>query len=355
MPKSNGRGPAAGTARADEGLLRARADGVFGFLEGVIGALAVPAGHRGLLLVHLEEGRAQAAESPGGMACAQLPLLVHAALTGEEGPALPVAGACTLLYLGADLFDNLADEELPDRWLSYHPSEASLAAATYLSALPPLSLAHLEERGASPGRLWVLSRLFADALLKMSAGQREDLVSAERMTLAGCRELAEGKSGAEIGLFAEAGAVLATDDPWLRKTYASFGTSMGTAGQIASDLRDIWEPGTSRDLLNGKKTLPVVHALAKLRGGPRDHLLALLAAARDPEEPHEEVRETLLRAGSLRYAAFVVEVYRRRTLACLEEAAPRGPAGDVLRALAEDASLLTSTRGPVRGGEAAPV
>ena len=328
----------------DEGALWRRAGEVFGYLEGLIRGLPVPAGHRELLLVHLEEGRAQAAESPGGLSCAQLPLLVHAAIAGDEEPALPVAGACTLLYLGADLFDNLADEELPDRWLPYHPSQANLAAATYLAALPQLSLARLVEREVPPQKVWSLSRLFAETLLTMSAGQHEDLVSDGGMSAADCRALSEKKSGAEIGLFARAGAVLATDDGRLHEAYARMGASIGTAGQIASDLYDIWEPGASQDLLNGKRPLPVVHALTRLRGEPRGRLLALLAAARESPEPHAAVRELLAQAGSLRYAALIVEVYRHQALARLAEAAPRDPAGGELEALLEETTLLPAEK-----------
>ncbi len=335
-----GRGHEIAVDAVDEAALRRRAGEVLDFLEGFVGSLPVPGGHRGLLLLHLEEGREQAAEDPA-LPAIQLPLLVHAAISGEEAPAVPAAGACLLLYLGADLLDNLADDELPTRWLGRGPQEVSLVAATYLSALPGLALARLGERGAPPEKLAELSRLFAQTLLTMSAGQREDLVSPEGISLEECRAVAERRSGAEIGLFAKAGAVvLAADDARLHKAYASMGASIGTAGQIASDLHDLWRPEPSQDLLNGKKTLPVVHALSTLRGGGLENLRRLLAAARESAEPHAEARKVLLEAGSLRYAALVVEVYRRRALEGLAGANPREAAGGELRALLEETSLL---------------
>lgn len=322
-----------------------RAERVFAYLDALVGDLPAPRGHLDLLRFHLEEGRAQAAASPA-LPAIQLPFLAHGAIAGEEDPALPVAGASTLLYLGADLLDNLADHELPARWRAWDPALANLAAATYLSALPQISLARLADNGAPAERLWALVHLFAGGLLAMSAGQHEDLLLAGRENVApeACRAVAERKSGSEFGLFARAGAVLATDNPRIVEAYAGFGLCFGTAAQIASDLGDVWGEQASRDLSNGKRTLPIVHALATLSDEEGERLRRLLAAARGSSASHAEIRKTLEAAGSLRYAALVVEVYRHRALAYLRAAHPREPYGRTLRALLDGASLLPRER-----------
>src|SRR5918993_3503938 len=129
-------------AYTDKGLMRGRVGPVFAFLDELILALPVRSGHRELLQIHLRVGKERAEAWPE-MSSIQLPLLVHAAISGDEGPALPVAGACTLFYLGADLFDSILDHELPPAWHVRDPSEASLAAITLLGALPQLSIARL--------------------------------------------------------------------------------------------------------------------------------------------------------------------------------------------------------------------
>ncbi len=254
------------------------------------------------------------------------------------------------LYLGADLFDNLADHELPARWHAWDPALANLAAATYLSALPQLSLARLVEDGTPPERMWALVRLFTDTMLTMSAGQHEDLLFSGRedVTPEDCRAVAERKSGAEFGLFARAGAILATDDPHIVEAYGGFGLCFGAAAQIASDLGDIWGTGqeASQDLLNGKRTLPIVHALTRLEGEEGERLRRLLAAARGTAALHGEVRKGLEASGSLRYAALIVEVYRQRALAHLAAARPQEPYGRGLRELLDGASLLPDERAP---------
>jgi geranylgeranyl diphosphate synthase, type I len=280
------------------------------------------------------------------MSSIQLPLLVHAAITGDEISALPVAGACTLLYLGADLFDSILDHELPSLWQARDPSEASLAATTLLGALPQLSIARLQERGTPPERLWKLAHNFAEHGLTMGAGQYEDLLfpSLENVSIEDSRAMAEHKSGAEYALFTTAGATLATGDPSAIEAYAAFGSCFGTAQQLINDAQDIWGHKRGRDLSNGKRTLPVVHALSTLGGERRERLQKLLAAASESREHHDGVRALLAEAGSLRYTALIVWLYQQQARSHLASASPREPAARELYKLLDQASILPEPR-----------
>jgi geranylgeranyl diphosphate synthase type I len=188
-----------------------------------------------------------------------------------------------------------------------------------------------------------LAHLFAETLLTMSAGEHEDLLVAKRenVGLKMCRTIAERKSGSEFALFTRAGAILATEDPTVIEKYAVFGLCLGTASQICSDIGDIWSEGISRDLLNGKRTLPIVHALYALPGASRERLQELLRVARKSAEYHDEVRALLAAAGSIHYTTLVVEIYLQRARDQLAAASPREPAGWVLRILLDGTSLLS--------------
>jgi geranylgeranyl diphosphate synthase type I len=323
--------------------------GVFAFLDELILALPVRQGHRQLLQIHLRVGKERAEVWPQ-MSSIQLPLLVHAAITGEERPAIPLAGACTLLYLGADLFDSILDDELPPVWRARDSSDASLAAITLLGALPQLSIARLQARGTPPERLWTLARRFVDGGLTMGAGQYEDLLfsNLESVSVEDSRAMAEHKSGAEYALFATAGASLATEDATVIDAYAAFGSCFGIAQQLINDAQDIWGENGGQDLSNGKRTFPIVHALSTLRGERRERLQELLTAVRESKEHHDEVRALLVEAGSLRYTALIVWLYQQQARAYLASASPREPAGRELHTLLEQASLLrqTSPSGP---------
>jgi geranylgeranyl diphosphate synthase, type I len=331
--------------RTDKPRMHERVGRVFTFLDELIVALPVPSNHRELLQVHLEADR-ELAEVQPEMSAVQLPLLVHAAITGDERLALPVAGACTLLYLGADLFDSILDDELPPPWHTRDSSEANLAATTLVAALPQLSIARLREQGAPPAKLWALARLFADTLLTMSAGQYEDLLfpKLENVSLEDSRAMVERKSGSASALLARAGAVLATEDHFTIEAYAAFGSCFGIAKQLINDVWGIWGEDTSRDLLKGKRTLPIVHALSTLRGEQRERLQKLLAAARESAEHHDEVRTLLAAAGSMRYTALIVWLYQQRARNHLAGASPQEPAGRELRMLLDRASLLPQTK-----------
>src|SRR5215204_1930901 len=324
--------------------MRERVEHVFASLEQLIETLPVPPTHQELIWVHLSAGREKALASPR-LPAIQLPFLVHAALTSDERPAHHLAGACTLLYFGADLFDNLVDEDLSSDWDARDPGEAYLAATTLLAAAPQLALDRLREDGIPPDRLWTLAHLFAETLLTMSAGEHEDMHFTNRTDVGPemCRDMVERKSGSELALFAKAGAILATDDPGVVQKYAAFGLCLGTASQICSDVWDTWSGETSRDLLNGSRTLPVVHALATLQGESRGRLQESLGAARKSPECHDDVRVLLAEAGSLRYTALVQEVYRQQARKHLAAASPREPAGEALRMLLDETSLLATS------------
>jgi geranylgeranyl pyrophosphate synthase len=329
----------------DKALMRERVGRVFALLDELTEALPVPSSHKELLRVHLGAGKEEAEAWPE-MSAIQLPLLVHAAVIGDERPALPVAAACTLLGLGADLLDSLLDHELPPFWHSRDPAEAALAATTLLAALPQLSIARLQEEETSRARLWTLAYLFADTVLTLNAGQHEDMLfpNLENVSLKDSRAMVERKSGAANALFARAGAVLATEDTFTIEAYAAFGLCFGVAKQLINDVWDIWGEGISRDLLNGKRTFPIVHALSTLRGEHRERLQKLLVAARESAEHHDEVRALLATAGSVRYTALIVWHYQQRARNHLATASPQEPAGRELRMLLNRASLLPQPR-----------
>jgi geranylgeranyl diphosphate synthase type I len=334
-----------GEVHTDKALMRERVEWVFAFTDELIRALSVPPSHRELLQVHLDVIREDVKACPE-MPAVQMPFLVHAAIAGDERPALPVAAACTFLHLGADLLDSVIDDELPPPWDIRDSAEVNLTATTLLGALPQLSIARLREQGTPPAKLWALAHLFADTVLTMNAGQHEDLLfsNLENVSLENSRAMVERKSGSESALLARAGAILAIEDPFTIQAYTAFGSCYGIAKQLINDVWGIWGEGTSQDLLNGRRTFPIVHALSTLRGEQREQLRKLLALARESAEHHDEVRTLLAAAGSVRYTALIVWVYQQQARKYLAAASPQGTVGRELRMLLDQASLLPRVR-----------
>ena len=342
-----------GRSRADHALVRGRVERAFAILDDLIATLSVPAGYRGLLRAYVKAVQEEAGAFPG-MSAVQIPLLVHAAITGDEGPAFPVAAACAGWSLGVDLQDSILDRELPLSGPVNDPASANLAATALLGSLPQLSLDRLRQRGAPPERLWSLTRIFADALATVMAGQHEDVLFEDRenVSLGDCQAMTEHKSGAAGALLARAGATLATEGSSRIEAYAAFGSCYGVARQLINDVYGIWGEPVSRDLSNGKRTFPVVHALTVLDGDRRERLRGLLAAARRSAEGHDEVRALLAAAGSVRYTASIVWLYRERARKHLAAASPRGPARRELELRLDRARIFPraeETRTPARG------
>jgi geranylgeranyl diphosphate synthase, type I len=335
--------------RADLTPMRRRVEGVFAFLDDVIGDLPVPGIHKGLLQAHVREVGEGAMAAPR-MTAVQVPLLVHAAVTGDEEPAIPVAAACTALHLGGQLQDGVLDEELSSFWQERGGGIASLAATTLMGSIPQRSIEHLRLRGTPPETLWALARQFADALLAAMSGQHEDLLFPDLadVTLEDCRAMMKRKSGAPTALLASSGATLATGDPSRIEAFKAFGLCYGVAKQLVNDVHDIWGEAVSQDLLNGKRTFPIVHALTVLDGERREELRGLLSLARASEGRHDEVRDMLAAAGSVRYTASIVWLHRERAGRHLAAASPGERAGRELGSLLDSLSILPKTEGALR-------
>jgi geranylgeranyl pyrophosphate synthase len=318
-----------------------RATSVLDWLDALVDELPVAPAHAALFRLQIEQGREQARSHP--VPAADLPVLTHAAVTGEPSPP-PLAGACLCVYLGADLLDNVVDQELPEDWQELGPTAATLTAVTFL-ALVWKALGRLREHGAPAERIGALTELFADRLLAMSSGEIADLQGPESLDSDAVIRIAEGKSGTQFALYARAGAMLAGAPPEAADAYSEYGSSLGTASQLMSDLADVCQAPPSDDLRNGALTLPVIHGLAS---AGRERLEPLLQAARTSDDAQEQVRTTLIEAGAPAYVAEVAGVHRERGLQALESVRAREPAAGELRRLldmAAETELVARARG----------
>ena len=251
--------------------------------------------------------------------------------------AASIAAACTIVYLGADLLDDVADDDLIDEWSSVGPSGASLAGATYLASLVGLMLDTMRSHGTDERTLWSLSTRFSGGLLEMSAGQHQDLSPDPPTDLDACLSTTRLKTGAEFGLFAHTAAALATDDQGVLSSAEEFGRCLGTAFQLASDVYDIWR-GPAQDLITGKRTLPIVHALEHLDDGDRERLETALLDGRSSAAARSDAKKLMLQAGSISYVAVVIEVQRQKGLRLLADLPLEAEERENLQELMDQAS-----------------
>jgi len=275
--------------------------------------------------------------------CIPVPLAVYAAITGDAGAAVPVAAAATMLYLGVDIFDDVADGDLPGHWDGCSAAEANLAAATLFAAMPPLVIAELD---TAPETRSAMQRTLAMGLVQMAAGQQMDMalrvdeiVSTENVELS-----VSHKSGAEIGMFARLAALFAGATSDVVESCGLLGTALGTAGQLASDCYDLFETPKSRDLANSTRTWPIASHLGRLGDTERGAFLELLEAARTDAAAQETVRQRLRAAGELRRCAFTIEIYVQRARRALRDVGPVEPGSSMIEACLSAISVLSAGR-----------
>lgn len=259
-----------------------------------------------------------------------LPLLVTGAIRGEEQSADCLPALTTILFLGIDLLDDLADHDLSPDWKGYTESEINLFALTLLSTLPSLILS---EFAVSPEKQWRLQKRLARGLLRMSEGQSQDLAmtGSPRVGLEEVESSLVGKSGAEAAIFAALAAEMAGANPEEIKNYEEMGCFLGVASQLASDCYDLFQAPFSRDLKNGTRTFPIAYCLGKKGGKDRLEFLKILEQGMSDLSLHEQIRRFLHQTGALRFSAFIVELYCQRALRSLEKARPLEPAAHYLR------------------------
>ncbi len=267
-----------------------------------------------------------------------LPLLVYAGLRGDDRPAIPLAATTSLLFLGMDILDDLADGDQPAHWAGYGAGEINLAAATLLCAIPQLAIAELD---APADCINAMQQRLAEGLLQMSAGQQRDLALAGSEE-AGADEVQAilGTKGEEMAIFAALAAHLAGATTEIVETCAALGRAIGTAGQLSSDCYDIFTDPDSRDLAHGTRTLPIALHLERQTGEERARFLALLDQAREDAGMREAVRQRLIASGEMRHCAFITEVYCQRAYRALEQMNPLEPARSGLRAMIDSVSFF---------------
>lgn len=256
--------------------------------------------------------------------------------------SLKIASACTLLYLGFDVFDDVADGDCPANSDDFTPAEMNLAAAAFLCCLPQVLLSEIP---STPSTLLLLQKTAAEHMLRMSAGQQRDLrASAEKnLSIEAVIETVRLKSGAEIEMFARMAASAAGFSERKTEAFAEYGLNLGIAGQIVSDCFDFFQDPECRDLKNGARTLPVVCYQTGIKTDPKRtrQFSRLLESARKSEAARASLRELVRNAEILPFCAFLIEKFCRRAEQALERAdfenafAEKG-----LRALIEDVSLL---------------
>lgn len=256
---------------------------------------------------------------------AALVLVSAAAAGGSEEAGIPGAVAIELVHNFSLLHDDIIDEDRdrrhrPTVWAQFGIGSAIIAG----DALAALATQVLLD-DPTPERVRATATL-ATATQEMIAGQADDMAFETRtsVTVEECLRMATGKTGALLSCASSLGAVLVGAPDTTVTALADFGRNVGVAFQAIDDVLGIWgQPSQTgkpagNDLVQHKKTLPVVTALARA-DGRRPELQALLSRPLAEQDVTEAAR-LIEESGAREEATDIAESHLEAALSALDRA-----------------------------------
>jgi geranylgeranyl diphosphate synthase type I len=163
------------------------------------------------------------------------------------------------------------------------------------------------------------------ACLELCEGQYLDVEYENRLdiTVEDYLGMAAKKTAALLAVSTSLGAYLGSKDSKLVESLHLFGKELGMTFQICDDILGIWGVEESigksvGDILQRKKTLPVVYGLQSSDGEARKRLKKFYSQKSIEGEDITEVMRILDRLGAKNYAENLTEQYYHKALAHLE-------------------------------------
>ena len=269
-----------------------------------------------------------------------LVLLTTAACKSEWLHAVPAAAAVELVHNFSLVHDDIQDNSEKRRgrktaWKIWGmPMGINIGDALFVMS----NQAIMDLRGHYPAETVVkAATVLHNTCLDLTRGQFLDMSYEERNDL-GVEDywpMIAGKTAALLSACCHIGSILGVADESRQDAYRSFGHAVGLAFQIQDDILGIWGDeaitgkSAASDLLEGKKSLPVLHGLSQ--GGRFAERWA-----KGPIQPTEveELAQLLASEGSYEYTHGMSRQMTTLALNNLREADPQGEAGEALMELA---------------------
>lgn len=271
---------------------------------------------------------------------------------GREEDALPSAAALELLHTFTLIHDDVMDNDairrgVPTVHAKWGLPIAIVAGDLLFSKVYEIVLGLTDRKRVSPERvLWILDRL-TQATIKVCEGQILDVTfpNLEKVTENDYIVMIAKKTSELFKAAAEIGGLLGGAAPAEVERLGKFAFNAGLGFQITDDLlsltaeeEDLGKPVGS-DLREGKKTLPIIHALQHATGEKRELILKAIKRTLTPVEV-SRIREILYSMGSIEYSAVVARKYIQSGIDELQ----RFPNNETRRVLEQFTQLLVDRK-----------
>ena len=269
-----------------------------------------------------------------------LVLLSTASAGGEWANALPAAAAVELVHNFSLIHDDIEDNSplrrgRPTVWKLWGLAQAINTGDTMFT-LAHLAVMRLRET-TTPAIALRATHLLQQACLHLTQGQYLDIAYENKTDLAieDYWPMVGGKTGALLAACTELGVLVADADDETLTAYRHFGRDLGLAFQALDDYLGIWGDAqrtgksVASDLVEGKKSLPVLYGLGKNGDFARQWRQGPIT-----QEEVSAIAEQLEAEGARAYTRQEAQRLTQQALAALEAANPRGEAGEALAELA---------------------
>jgi geranylgeranyl diphosphate synthase type I len=263
-------------------------------------------------------------------------LLCTASCGADWQPALPAAAAIELVHNFSLVHDDIQDNSPKRRgrdtaWVKWGVPMAINAGDT-LFVLSNQAIIDLKENYPAQ-TVARAAEILHNTCLDLTQGQFLDMSYEERvdLTVADYWPMISGKTAALLSACCHIGALLSSTNEEKQEAYRSFGHYLGLAFQAQDDILGIWgdESVTGKsiasDLVEGKKSLPVLYALEKDGAFAQRWKLGNITA-----QEVSTLAEQLARENALQFASEAANQMTDLALQSLRVADPQGAAGEAL-------------------------
>jgi competence protein ComQ len=262
-----------------------------------------------------------------------LPHLCCQAVGGDTSRSIPVMAAWYALMLAARILDDLEDGDTDGTLWAQLGAARAANVATGLILAAPLALLQLQKSGVSDSQVLALIQDTQRAALHVCAGQQDTLLPNEVWGQAW--ENAEAKAGEPFALACRAGALVGEGTVEQITHLSEFGQHLGVLTQIADDVSDTWQARGRSDLAAGRKTLPVMYALAMATPAASCQLRQLLDQTELDTGAVLQAQQMVAETGALHVLVIEAELRRQRAERALQAAHANVAAQDQLLELVE--------------------
>ena len=271
-----------------------------------------------------------------------LTILGCEALGGAGQPAASAGAAIEFIHNFSLVHDDVEDNDAerrhrPTVWKLWGVPHA-INVGSNMQAMVDVAVLRLAREFPAPTVIQAF-QVITQAIVLMTEGQYLDMAAQDRaeMSLDEYFRMTGGKTAALIEGAVRAGALLGTEDAARVEALARFGRHFGLAFQCRDDYLGCWgDPALTgkavgNDLLQGKRSLPVVHALSAAPADSEQGRRLRQALSERDVPTALDLMETL---GTTRFVAQRVEEHTRAALDALDEARVSGPHGEAIREIA---------------------